>query len=137
MPKLPIHNAPLMTDAADELFKAEQLYQRRKREYEAKLAPLKARVEELERPLLELMLAAGQEALSTKRTTVAVRRTTFAELYDDKKFFEYVGKTKAWELVRKQPVISACRDRWEDEIEIPGVRPGTKVELSINPRKRA
>lgn len=126
-----------LAESADALFKLDAQYQRKKREYEAKLAPLKEELAQAEAAMLDVMIELKQEAISTKTTTVAIRRTTFAELYDDQKFFEYVGREKAWELVRKQPVVTACRERWDDEIVIPGVRPGTKTELSITPRKRA
>jgi hypothetical protein len=125
-----------MTVMADELYRAEANYNKQRRAMEAKLEPLKERRNALEDKLLAAMLAAGQEALSTKLATIAIRRNTFAELYDDREFFEFVGKNKAWDLVRKQPVVSACRERWDDNVVIPGVRPGTKTELSITTRSK-
>lgn len=126
--------AEMITALANELYKAEAHYNKVRRELEAKLDPLKEMRNALEEQLLERMLAAGQEAVSTKLATIAVRRNTFAELYDDQAFFAFVSKEKAWDLVRKQPVVSACRERWDDEVTIPGVRPGTKTELSITTR---
>src|SRR5262245_32219195 len=126
-----------LADAANALYKAEQAYQRKKREFEEKLAVLREARDKIEAAMLEDMLTMKQEAISTKLATIAVRRTTFAELYDDKAFFDYVGKHKAWELVRKQPVVSACKERWENAELIPGVRPGTKTELSITARRKS
>jgi hypothetical protein len=125
-----------MTVLADELYRAEANYNKQRRAMEAKLEPLKERRNALEEKLLAAMLADGQEALSTKLATIAIRRNTFAELFDDREFFEFVGKNKAWDLVRKQPVVSACRERWDDNVTIPGVRPGTKTELSITTRSK-
>ena len=116
--------------AADALWKAKQAVRRA----EQKLIPLKDAVDVLEQELLAKMVEAKLESVATKAATISVKRTQFAELHDDVKFFEYVGKKKAWDLVRKQPVVAACRARWEDGVEIPGVRPGTRIDLSITAR---
>ena len=91
----------------------------------------------LEEALLARMLESKQESIGTRSTTVSIRRTTFAELYDDKAFFEYVGKKKAWELIYKRVNVTAARERWDDKVIIPGVRPGTRVELSITPKRKS
>jgi hypothetical protein len=82
------------------------------------------------------MVEGKLESVATKNVTISVKRTEFAELHDDVAFFDYVGKKKAWDLVRKQPVISACKARWEDGVEIPGVRSAKRVDLSITARKK-
>jgi ribosomal protein S12 len=117
--------------AAAALWKAQQAV----RKAEAKLKPLKDAANVLEDELRDAMLAAKLESVATKDATISLRKTTYAELFDDRKFFAYVGKTGAWDLVRKQPVIAACKARWEDSIEIPGVRPATRTDLSITARK--
>lgn len=101
-----------------------------------KLAPLKSELKELEDEYLKAMLDAKIEQVATNQVTLAVRRTTFAELFDDQAFFAYVGKKKAWDLVRKQPVVAACRERWDQDEAIPGVRPGTQHALSVTKRKK-
>lgn len=117
---------------ADRLWKAKQ----KLKAAQAKCAPLKETADALEQELLDAMLAAKMESLATKQATISIKRTTFAELYDDVAFFEYVRKQKAFDLVRKQPVIAACKARWEDNLEVPGVRPGTKTDLSITTRSK-
>lgn len=120
-----------MQTAADQLWKA----QMKVRAAEAKLRPLKEAAQALEDEIQAQMIESKLEALSTKNVTLAIKRTVFAQLTDDKSFFAYVGKNKAWDLVRKQPVIAACRARWEDGITIPGVESATRVDLSITARK--
>jgi hypothetical protein len=137
----PVANSALLeqmktTEMANNLYKAEANYQKQRRAMEAKLEPLKQLRDGLEDALLLRLLAAEQESVSTKTATISIRRNTFAELFDDQSFFEFVGKNKAWDLVRKQPVVSACRERWDDDVVIPGVRPGTKTELSITTRSK-
>lgn len=102
----------------------------------AKLTPLKSELKELEDEYLAAMLDAKIEQVATTQVTLAVRRTTFAELFDDQAFFAYVGKRKAWDLVRKQPVVAACRERWDQDEAIPGVRPGTQHSLSVTARRK-
>jgi hypothetical protein len=123
--------AEQLTKAADALWKARTAVARA----QAKLKPLADAADALERELLATMLDAKLEQVATKHATFAVKRTQFAELFDDKAFFAYVGKTKAWDLVRKQPVIAACRARWDDALVVPGVRPGTRTDLSVTVRK--
>jgi predicted nucleic acid-binding Zn-ribbon protein len=125
-----------LTALADSLHKAEANYHKLRRQMEAKLEPLKKLRNDLEEQLLVSMLEVEMESVSTKLATISIKRNTFAEMYDDAAFFEFVGKNKAWDLVRKQPVVSACRERWDDDVKIPGVRPGTKMELSITTRTK-
>jgi hypothetical protein len=131
--------APMTTHTPAELAKlAQNLWkaQQKLKAAQAKLNPLKEAADALEQELLNAMMAAKLESLASKNATISIKRNTFAELYDDRKFFEYVGKHKAWDLVAKRPVIGACRARWEDNLEIPGVRPGTRIDLSVTTRSK-
>lgn len=126
-------NATDLTSAATDLWKAQQKVKR----MEAKIKPFKEEAGRLEAGLLAAMLEAKAESIASKQATVSIKRTQFAELTDDKAFFAFVQKNKAWDLVRKQPVVAACRARWEDDVTIPGVRPGTRVDLSVTTRSRS
>lgn len=117
--------------AAAALWKAQQVVKKA----ELKLKPLKTVADALEAELLTAMLEAKLESVATKDATISLKRTTFAELYDDKAFFEYVSKKKAWDLVQKRVAVGACRVRWDDNLVIPGVRPGERTDLSVTTRK--
>lgn len=104
--------------------------------YELKLAPLKKEEKELEDQLRVGMLEQAVDSLSTKSITFSLQHTQIAVLTDDIKFFEYVAKHKAWDLLRRQPAIEACRQRWEDALEIPGVKAENRVTLRSTARKR-
>ena len=127
-----IKSLPELQSAAKALWKAQQAV----RKAEAKLRPLKAAAATLEQELLDAMLKAKLESVAVKEATISLKRTTFAALFDDRAFFAYVGKEKAWDLVRKQANVGACRVRWEDGINIPGVRPGERTDLSITARNK-
>jgi hypothetical protein len=125
------HTPAELAKLAQNLWKAQQ----KAKAAEAKLKPLKDTVAALEAELLDAMIAAKLESVAVKEATISLKRTTFAELYDDKAFFDYVGRKKAWDLVQKRPAVGACRVRWEDGLTIPGVRPGERTDLSITTRK--
>jgi predicted nucleic acid-binding Zn-ribbon protein len=120
-----------MTALAQNLWKAQQKLKAAK----AKLQPQEDAVANLEAQLQAAMIEAKMEAVASKNATVALKRTEFAELTDDKAFFEYVAKNHAWDLVRKQVNVGAARARWDDNIVIPGVQKGVRVALSVTTRK--
>lgn len=37
------------------------------------------------------------------------------------KFYAYIHKKKAWDLLERRPGKLACRARWDDNVEVPGV----------------
>ena len=131
MPKNDTTTAEL-AKLATALYRAEQRVKRA----QEKMRPLKEQADALEAQLLSAMMAAKIESVATKVTTVSIKRNTFAELYDDRAFFGYVARNDAWDLVRKQPVIAACRARWEDKLTVPGVRPGERADLSVTARSK-
>jgi phage shock protein A len=123
-----------MTDlkqAADQLGK---LIKQRKAT-QAKLADLKAQEDALEEQILDALHAAKLEAFSTPKLTIAIKRTTFAELHDPDAFFAYVAKHKAFELLHRRCTVEAAREYWAAEKVIPGVRPGQREDLSVTARK--
>ena len=102
---------------------------------EAKIKPLKDVADALEDEIRIALIDAKLESFGTKDATFSLRHTTFAELYDDAAFFEYVRRQRAFDLVRKQPVIAACKARWDEKIDVPGVRPAQRVDLSITKKR--
>jgi hypothetical protein len=120
-----------LQNAAKALFKAQQQIARA----EQKLKPLKEAEKVLENELLQALLKAKLEQVAIKEATFALRRSEIAVITDDKKFFDYVAKKKAWDLVRKQANVGACRVRWDDNINIPGVVAEKRVALSVTKRK--
>ena len=120
-----------LSKLADELFKLRA----RIKTAEAKVKPLKDQAGELEAELQHKMLQAKLQQVATKKVTIAITKSDIAELLDDQAFFAYVAKKKAWDLVRKQVNVGAARLRWEDDLEIPGVRHASRIGLSITARR--
>lgn len=128
---LETHTGEELAALAQTLWKAQQ----KLKAAQAKLQPLKESIDGLEAELQHAMLAAKLESVASKSATVSLKRTEFAELTDDREFFAYVSKHKAWDLVRKQANVGACRVRWDDGVTIPGVKKGVRVDLSVTTRK--
>lgn len=126
------HTGTELADLAQNLWKAQQ----KLKAQEAKLRPLKESIDALELELQNGMLASKLEAVASKNATVALKHTEIAELTDDREFFAYVAKHKAWDLVRKQANVGACRERWNDGVTIPGVRAAKRVSLSVTTRSK-
>lgn len=125
------HTPAELVNLAQNLWKAQQKLKAAK----LKLAPQEETIKALEAELQHAMVANKIESLASKNATCSLKRTEFAELTDDKKFFAYVAKEKAWDLVRKQVNVGAARARWDDNIAIPGVEKGVRVDLSVTTRK--
>lgn len=126
------HTPAELVALAQNLWKAQQ----KLKAAQQKLKPISDSVDALESELLNAMVASKMESIASKNATVSLKRTVYAELFDDKKFFEYVGKQKAWDLVQKRVAVGACRLRWDDKLDIPGVRPGERTDLSVTTRNK-
>jgi len=130
-PELTTHTPAELAALAQNIWKAQQ----KLKAAELKLAPQKETIKALEAELQHAMIAAKLESVASKNATISLKRTEFAELTDDRAFFDYVGKKKAWDLVRKQVNVGAARLRWDDNLVIPGVKKGVRVDLSVTTRK--
>jgi len=63
--------------------------------------------------------------------TASIKKTVVYQLSDWDSFIAYVDKNNAWELLRRQPGSTACKERFENGDVIPGITPFTKVDLSL------
>jgi hypothetical protein len=68
----------------------------------------------------------------------------YAEVYteptpqveDWDKFYAYIARTKAWELLTRALGKAAIKERWDNKKEIPGVVAFNAVKVSITKKKR-
>lgn len=63
--------------------------------------------------------------------TASIKRTTVYQLVDWDRFINYVSENNAWDLLRKQPGSTACKERFEAGVEVPGIDPFVKIDLSL------
>jgi len=77
-------------------------------------------------PKSEATGAAGQVA----RVTVVTK--DIPQVKDWEKFYAYVKRHNAWDLMQRRLAATAVTERWEAGKEVPGVEHFTAVTLSIN-----
>lgn len=66
-----------------------------------------------------------------KMATAGVKTQTVYSIKSWEDFTTYVAKTGQWDLMRKQAGATACRERFEQGEEIPGIEPIAKISLSL------
>ena len=125
------HTAADLADMAQRLWKNQQKLKAAK----LKLAPQEEAIKALEAELQHAMIANKLESVASKNATISLKRTEFAEVTDFRAVQKYVVKNDAWDLIRKQVNVGAARARWDDNLTIPGVEKGVRVDLSVTTRK--
>lgn len=63
--------------------------------------------------------------------TAAVKTIRTVNLTDWDQFVAWVAKTKAWDCLRRQPSVTAVKERWEAGDQVPGTEPFDKIDLSL------
>ena len=63
--------------------------------------------------------------------TASIQRSTQAEVFDWNEYCKYMAKNKAWDMVQQRASITALRARWDNKVEVPGVRPIVVEKLSL------
>jgi len=75
----------------------------------------------LEGDLMNLMSTAGTtKAASEAGHSVTMKKVVHPTIIDWDLFYDYVTKTKSFDLLHKRLSSTAFRDRWEAKEEIPG-----------------
>jgi len=76
---------------------------------------------QLESDLMKLMTEAGTtKAASEAGHSVAMKKAVHPTIVDWDLFYDYVTKTKSFDLLHKRLSSTAFKDRWEAKEEIPG-----------------
>lgn len=61
-----------------------------------------------------------------------LKDTTVPIIEDYNKFQAYIVETDQWDLAQSlRPAAPAIRDRWEDQLEIPGIGSAVDTKLSV------
>lgn len=116
---------------ADKLWEVRQERLRMQKEVD-KLAKDEA---ELREHLIEHLPKSQAEGISGKKGHVRVVRKQVPKLADPTKFYNYVHRQKAFDLLPKQVNRSAVQERWEAGKKVPGVEPFQTVTLSVTQAK--
>lgn len=63
--------------------------------------------------------------------TASIQRSTQADVFDWNEYCKYMAKNKAWDMVQQRASITALRARWDNKVDVPGVRPVVVKKLSV------
>jgi hypothetical protein len=109
------------------------LYERRRErlDEQKKIDALKLSEDDLESYIINTFSKQDLDGGKGRVAVAAIKRLTTVNTTDWDGFIAYVAKKKAWDLLRRQPSVSAVKERWEAGVEVPGVEPFHKISLSL------
>lgn len=70
------------------------------------------------------------------RGVAGIKKTEFPSIKDRKKFWKFVIKQRAYDLLQNRVSKKAYDDRVEDGVEVPGIAVFEKIAISIRKRGR-
>lgn len=71
------------------------------------------------------------EGAKGKAAVASIQRKTVARVNDWDKFYGYIAKEKAWDMLQRRPNDAAYNARLNNEEQVPGVEPFVVVTLSV------
>lgn len=103
---------------------------------EAVAAEIKEKESAVEAHLMNNFDKSGLDGAKGKFGLATLKHSTVADVTDWPTFYAYIQKNKAWDLLQKRPSITAIRERWNANKDIPGVKPKEIVTLSLTQVKK-
>lgn len=101
-----------------------------RRELEAQVQAVKDQYAALEEHLRANFDKSKLDGAKGKQALAAIKRTTVADIKDWDAYFQYIAKTKSWDLLQRRPSVTALRLRWDEGKEVPGAE--SKIVESIS-----
>lgn len=89
----------------------------------------------LENYLLDTLPKPQLDGAAGKLGTIKIKRSVVPNVVDWDKVYAYIKKNDAWELLHRRISITACKERWDNKKDVPGVETFTKIGLSVTRRK--
>lgn len=89
----------------------------------------------LENYLLDTLPKTQLEGAAGKSGTIKIKRSVVPNVVDWDKVYAYIKKNDAWELLHRRISVTACKERWDNKKDVPGVETFTKVGLSVTKSK--
>jgi len=116
----------------------DQLFKRRsdRKKMEEKVAALRTVENEAEAAVIAALQKSKLESAKGKRGQATITFRPLATVIDWAQVYAYVRKNNAFELLHKRIAVTACAERWETGVEIPGVMKETKLDLSLTASKK-
>lgn len=98
---------------------------------EAVVSGIKEKESAVEAHLMNNFDRSGLNGAKGKHGLATLKSSTVADVTDWPAFYAYIQRNKAWDLLQKRPAITAIRERWDANKEIPGVAPKEITTLSL------
>lgn len=99
---------------------------------DAKIKQFKAEEARLEAEIVNSFTNADIEAARGSLCTASVSVAQYPKIEDWDKFYAYVKKHDAFDLLERRPAKAAFRERWDDKVQIPGTTSYTEKVLHLN-----
>lgn len=128
---MPASAAAALGRKLDALWKAKQ----ERLEIDRRSKALKVKERALEDELIRDFSTQQLDGGVGKLCTASVTTRTFAHVKDWDALRLYVVKESAWDLLRKEVIASAYKERLDEGVLVPGVEPFDKKDLSLRARK--
>lgn len=103
-------------------------------ELERKADTIKSEESALKDHVLESFNKADIEGARGKVATASITTKTVAQVEDWDKFYAYIHKNKAYEMLQRRVSDTAFRERLEAKKTVPGVKPFNVLGLSLTKR---
>lgn len=91
---------------------------------------------ELNEHILQAFSKTDLEGARGKLATCSIKRSKVPTVDDWEKFYKYVQKNGAFDLLQRRVSAEACRARWEQDVVIPGVKTFDVIKLSLTKASR-
>lgn len=90
----------------------------------------------LKRHILKELAKAKSSGIGGKLARVEIKPQTYVSVVNWEAFYEYVRKTKSFELLQRRVTDKAVKELWDDGKVVPGCEPVSDSVLSIHIVKR-
>ena len=114
-------------EAADRLYEVRQARYKAQKEVD--------RLQEEETRLKDWIIASMPKdttGVQGTKARVAVITRQVPQVKDWERFYKYVSRTRAWEMLQRRVASKAIMERWEAGKKVPGVESFTVVDVSLN-----
>lgn len=98
---------------------------------EKKIEGMKKVEAEMKETILRTLTGLKLEGAKGKLATVAITSTYIPIVKDWDAFYKYILDNKSIEMLEKRPSKSACVERWDAGLAVPGVEKTPRVDLSF------
>lgn len=113
---------------------ADALYEVRKKRLEAQkvVERLSAEENELREHIIKTLPKSQASGAAGRLARVQVVTREVPQVEDWDKFYQYVSKTKQFDLIQRRVSDRAVQERWEEGEKVPGVKVFNLVSVSVN-----